>query len=123
MYAIRSYYDNGIEDSEWSYWGGRPVEDKDGKYHMIVTRWPANALKGHWDWPNSTVAYTVSDKPTGPYRVKRDLAYTYHDGLGHNPDIILLNDGTYMFYSLIACVITSYSIHYTKLYDDMQGRI
>ncbi len=93
--------DNGIEDPEWSYWGGRPVKDQDHKYHMLVTRWPANATKGHWEWPNSTVAHVVSEAPTGPYKVKKDKAYGFHNGLGHNPDIILLNDGTYMLYSLI----------------------
>ncbi|XPF94534.1 hypothetical protein ACM9HF_00550 [Colwellia sp. RE-S-Sl-9] len=93
--------DNGIEDANWSYWGGRPIQGKDGKYHMHVTRWPANATKGHWEWPHSTVSYTVSDKPTGPYLVKKDLSYKYMNGLGHNPDIILLNDGRYMLYSLI----------------------
>lgn len=93
--------DNGIEHPDWTYWGGRPVYDKDGKYHMLVTRWPANALKGHWEWPYSTVAHVVSDKPTGPYKVTDQLAYDFHDGLGHNPDIILLNDGTYLLYSLI----------------------
>ncbi|MGQ1787635.1 MULTISPECIES: hypothetical protein [unclassified Saccharicrinis] len=92
---------NGIEEPEWSYWGGRPVKDKDGKYHMNVTRWPANATKGHWEWPRSTVAYAVADEPTGPYKVKKDIAYDHADGLGHNPDIVLLNDGTYMMYSLI----------------------
>ncbi|SIS49049.1 hypothetical protein SAMN05421766_102349 [Zobellia uliginosa] len=93
--------DNGIEDPEWSYWGGRPVKDQDNKYHMLVTRWPANATKGHWEWPNSTVAHVISETPTGPYKVKEDTAYGFHNGLGHNPDIILLNDGTYMLYSLI----------------------
>ncbi|PWJ57930.1 hypothetical protein CLV98_105110 [Dyadobacter jejuensis] len=93
--------DNGIEDKDWSYWGGRPVEDPDGQYHMLVTRWPANATKGHWEWPNSTVAHAVAKKPTGPYLVKDTLAYEAHQGYGHNPDIILLNDGTFMLYSLI----------------------
>ncbi|WP_214611558.1 hypothetical protein [Zobellia barbeyronii] len=93
--------DNGIEDPEWSYWGGRPVKDRDNKYHMLVTRWPANATKGHWEWPNSTVAHVVSEAPTGPYKVKEDTAYDFHNGLGHNPDIILLNDDTYLFYSLV----------------------
>ncbi|WP_075603356.1 hypothetical protein [Saccharicrinis aurantiacus] len=93
--------DNGIEDPDWSYWGGRPVKDSDEKYHMCVTRWPANATKGHWEWPRSTIAYAVADKPTGPYKVERDLAYPCYNGLGHNPDIIILNDGTYMLYSLI----------------------
>ncbi|MFY0626956.1 MAG: hypothetical protein JXR07_11710 [Reichenbachiella sp.] len=93
--------DNGIEDPEWSYWGGRPVKGKDNKYHMLVTRWPANATKGHWEWPNSTVAHVISTKPTGPYQVKNKLAYDFHDGFGHNPDVVLLNDGTFLLYSLI----------------------
>ncbi|NMH86843.1 hypothetical protein [Flavivirga algicola] len=93
--------DNGIEDPNWSYWGGRPVKGKEGKYHMCVTRWPANATKGHWEWPSSTVAYVMSDEPTGPYVVKKEKAYNFADGYGHNPDIILLNDGTYILYSLI----------------------
>lgn len=92
---------NGIEDPEWSYWGGRPVKDKDGKYHMNVTRWPANATKGHWEWPRSTVAHTVSEKPTGPYSVEKEIAYEDNKGLGHNPDVVLLNDGAYLMYSLI----------------------
>lgn len=93
--------DNGIEHKDWTYWGGRPVEDKDNKYHMLVTRWPANAMKGHWEWPHSTVAHVVADIPTGPYKVKKELAYSNYEGLGHNPDIVLLNDGTYLLYSLI----------------------
>ncbi|GAA4237996.1 hypothetical protein GCM10022291_26760 [Postechiella marina] len=106
--------ENGIEDPEWSYWGGRPVKDKDGKYHMCVTRWPANATKGHWEWPFSTVAHVVSDKPTGPYLVKEDTAYKFGNGLGHNPDVVLLNDGTFMLYSLInweATLFTSKSMN------------
>ncbi len=93
--------DNGVEHPDWSYWGGRPVKDKDGLYHMCVTRWPANATKGHWEWPHSTVAHVVADEPTGPYRVKDEMAYDFHNGLGHNPDILLLNDGTYLLYALI----------------------
>lgn len=93
--------ENGIEDPDWSYWGGRPVMDKDEKYHMIVTRWPEHALKGHWEWPNSTVAHVVSERAIGPYQIEKELAYSYKNGLGHNPDIILLNDGTYALYSLI----------------------
>ncbi|MEM6830919.1 MAG: glycoside hydrolase family protein, partial [Bacteroidota bacterium] len=91
--------DNGIEHPEWSYWGGRPVYDKtDGKYHMLVVRWPANAIKGHWEWPNSTVSQTISDTPTGPYEVVNDLAYDYLNGHGHNADVTLLNDGSYLLY-------------------------
>ncbi len=92
---------NGIEDENWSYWGGRPVRDTDGLYHMNVTRWPANATKGHWEWPNSTVAYAVAKQPTGPYKIVRDTAYDLNKGLGHNPDMITLNDGTYLMYVLM----------------------
>lgn len=93
--------ENGIEDAAWSYWGGRPVKDRDEKYHMLVTRWPEGALKGHWEWPNSTVAHVVSEQASGPYLVEKEIAYSFKNGLGHNPDIILLNDGTYALYSLI----------------------
>lgn len=93
--------DNGIESVDWTYWGGTPIFDKDGNYHMNITRWPANATKGHWEWPNSTVAHIISKRPTGPYTVKDEIAYTYANGKGHNPDIIKLNDGSYLLYSLI----------------------
>ncbi len=93
---------NGIESPDWTYWGGRPVLDPhDGKYHILVTRWSEKALKGHWEWPRSTVAHAVSDTPIGPYRVKKATAYDYANGLGHNPDIILMPDGSYALYSLI----------------------
>lgn len=93
--------DNGIEDADWSYWGGRPVEGRDGRYHMNIVRWPEGARRGHWEWPWSTVAYAVAERPDGPYRVVRELAYDYNKGYGHNADIVLLNDGRYLLYSLI----------------------
>jgi len=94
--------DNGIEDPKWSYWGGKLVKDKsDGKYHMLVVRWPEDDRRGHWAWPDSTVAHVVSESPTGPFKVKKDLAYDYANGRGHNSNIILLNDGTFALYSLI----------------------
>ena len=94
--------DNGVEDPFCSYWGGKVIKDpSDGKYHICVTRWPEGDRKGHWAWPYSTVAHVVSDKPTGPYVVKDATAYEYSKGLGHNPNIIVLNDGTYALYSLI----------------------
>lgn len=102
--------ENGIESPDWTYWGGRPVYEKsDGKYHMLVVRWAENSIKGHWDWTQSTVAYTVSDTPIGPYKVVKDLAYTYKNGLGHNADIIKLNDGTYALYSLVDWVPTIFT--------------
>ncbi|EMI52695.1 putative secreted protein [Rhodopirellula sallentina] len=94
--------DNGVEDPFWSYWGGKVIKDPaDGKYHILVVHWPENDRKGHWAWPHSTVAHVVSDNPTGPYRVVKDLAYDHQNGSGHNANIIPLNDGRYALYSLI----------------------
>jgi len=93
--------DNGIEHPDWSYWGGRPMKDKDGKYHMLVVRWPEKARKGHWEWVNSTVVHSVSDTPTGPYIPTGPVAYDYHGGHGHNADVTVLNDGRFLLYSLI----------------------
>ncbi|MFR9652074.1 MAG: hypothetical protein SNG35_08650, partial [Rikenellaceae bacterium] len=94
--------ENGIELSDWSCWGGRPTYDPhDGKYHMMIVRWREDALKGHWEWPTSTVAHSVSESPMGPYRIKREIAYDYKGGLGHNADIIALRDGSFALYSLI----------------------
>ena len=94
--------DNGVEHPDWTYWGGKVIKDrKDGKYHILITRWPEGDRKGHWAWPYSTVAHVVADKPAGPYVEKEAIAYTYEKGLGHNPNIIVMNDGTYALYSLI----------------------
>ncbi len=92
---------NGIEHPKWSYWGGRPIQGKDGKYHMLVVRWPEDGLKGHWEWPNSTVVHTMSETPTGPYKVKNDKVYDFSNSKGHNADVTQLNDGRYLLYSLI----------------------
>ncbi|MFW2478561.1 MAG: glycoside hydrolase family protein, partial [Lentimonas sp.] len=93
---------NGVEDDVWSYWGGKIIKDQtDGKYHLLVVRWPEGDRKGHWAWPYSTVAHTISDKPTGPFKVAKDIAYEFKNGLGHNANIIPLNDGHYALYSLI----------------------
>ncbi len=101
--------ENGVEDEDWTYWGGTPVYDQ-GRYHINVTRWRESAVKGHWEWPHSEVAYGVSDSPIGPYKILRDHSYDYANGKGHNPDIIKMRDGSFALYSLIdwkACIFTS----------------
>ncbi len=105
---------NGMEHPDWSYWGGHPIKGEDKKYHMHITRWSESSIKGHWEWPNSTVTHVVSDIPTGPYKVKEETSYSFHKGLGHNPDVTKLNDGRYMLYSLInwkSYIFTSNSIN------------
>jgi hypothetical protein len=84
----------GIEDNEYSYWGGNPILGNDGKYHCFVARWPENTPKGHFDWKISTVAHAVADDPLGPWTV---LGEAYPEirngGMGHNPEVRRLKDG------------------------------
>jgi hypothetical protein len=89
---------NGIEDPEWSYWGGNPLLGDDGKYHINICRWPENVEKGHMSWSESTMTHAIADKPTGPYAVTVDKLYEHRDGKGHNPETIRLNDGRYMLH-------------------------
>ena len=95
--VLPRYVDNGIEDNEWSYWGGNIRTGDDGKYHLIVCRWPENAEKGHMAWPNSEVAHAVSDNPLGPFKVKGKGI-----GKGHNPEFFRINDGRYVLYVMRA---------------------
>ncbi len=91
-YVRPRYVENGIEDDEWSYWGGNALLGDDGKYHLFVCRWPENADKGHMAWPNSIVVHTVSDNSLGPYEVVATI------GPGHNPELFQLRDGRYVIY-------------------------
>ena len=86
------YIDNGIEDNEWSYWGGNAVPGPDGKYHLYVCRWREDSQRGHMEWGNSIVVHAVADISTGPYKVKDTI------GPGHNPEVFQLKDGRYVIY-------------------------
>jgi len=83
---------NGIEEAAWSYWGGNIRLMDDGKYHLFVCRWSENAPKGHMEWPNSQVVHTVSDNPSGPFKVKQEV------GKGHNPEWYITSNGQYVIY-------------------------
>jgi len=84
---------NGIEDEEYSYWGGNIIVGDDGKNHLFVCRWPeGNKIgdkSGHHTWWSSVVVHAVSDDPLGPYTVVGTV------GNGHNPEIYRLKDGSY----------------------------
>ena len=86
------YIENGLEDNEWSQWGGNALFGEDGKYHLYVCRWTEDAEKGHMAWPNSEVVHAVSDDSFGPYKVLETI------GKGHNPEIFQLKDGRYVLY-------------------------
>lgn len=86
------YVDNGLEDDEWSYWGGNALFGDDGKYHLYVCRWLESSQRGHHEWRRSIVAHAVADQSTGPYHVKDTV------GPGHNPEVFQLRDGRYVIY-------------------------
>ena len=88
---------NGIEEDDWSYWGGNIILGDDGRYHLFVCRWPESAAKGHMAWGGSEVVHTVSDMPYGPFQVHAEI------GKGHNPEIFRLKDGSYSLYVMGAC--------------------
>jgi alpha-L-fucosidase 2 len=86
------YTDNGLEDNEWSYWGGNALLGEDGKYHLFVCRWLESSPRGHMEWGRSIVVHAVADQSTGPYKVKETV------GPGHNPEAFQLKDGRYVVY-------------------------
>ncbi|TQO39589.1 hypothetical protein GQ41_4269 [Arenibacter algicola] len=90
--VIPRYVDNGIEDEEWSYWGGNALLGDDGKYHLMVCRWREDSVKGHNEWSNSIVVHAVAENSFGPYKVMETI------GPGHNPEIFRLKDGRYVVY-------------------------
>jgi hypothetical protein len=90
--VVPRYIENGLEDMEWSYWGGNALKGVDGKYHLFVCRWREDSRKGHMEWPRSIVVHAVSEDPLGPYKVQESV------GKGHNPEIFQLQDGRYVIY-------------------------
>ncbi len=90
--VVPRYTDNGIEDREWSYWGGNVLKGEDGNYHLFVCRWREDSPKGHGEWPNSIVVTAKSDNPVGPYHVEATI------GKGHNPEAFRLKDGRIVVY-------------------------
>ena len=90
--VIPRYTDNGIEEKEWSYWGGNILKGDDGKYHLFVCRWREDAKKGHMEWSRSIVVHTVSDNSIGPFKVVESI------GKGHNPETLRLKNGGYIIY-------------------------
>ncbi len=91
--VLPRYTDNGLEDEDYSYWGGNSLLGKDGKYHMIGCRWLESAKGGHKYWPLSDVVHAVSTNLLGPYKVTRTLFP------GHNPNLMQLKDGRYFIKS------------------------
>jgi len=90
--VVPRYIENGLEDRQWSYWGGNAMLGGDGKYHLFVCRWREDSPRGHHEWRRSLVVHAVADRSTGPYKVKDTI------GPGHNPEVFQLKDGRYVVY-------------------------
>lgn len=91
--TLGRWKDNGIEDTDRSYWGGNIIKGSDGKYHIYVAGWPS-ATVGHMGWSSkSRVYHVMSDNVWGPYTYVSDL------GTGHNPEIYKTGD-TYVIYKI-----------------------
>jgi len=83
---------NGIEEAEWSYWGGNIVQGRDQAYHLFACRWREDSPRGHMAWHQSEVVRAVSKDRLGPYKVAEVI------GPGHNPEVYQLKDGRYVCY-------------------------
>lgn len=111
--VVPRYVDNGIEDMEWSYWGGNILLDNDSQYNLFVARWAESSPKGHGEWSNSTVVHAVSDNSFGPFKVKKTI------GKGHNPEAFQLTDGRYVIY-VIDGYYMAYDIDGPWLYNQFE---
>ena len=76
---------------------------EDGKYHIAIARWPENT--GHWGWPKSEVAHAISRNPMGPYKITGTVLPE-----AHNPEVVRLNDGTYILHVSKGNIYTSKEI-------------
>ena len=85
---------NGIEEKDWSYWGGNIVKEGD-TYHLFVARWREDSPKGHMQWPWSEVVHAVSNRPDGGFKVMEVL------GRGHNPEAFRCKDGSWNVYCIV----------------------
>ena len=82
---------NGIEDAEYSYWGGN-ITKVGREYHLFVARWKESEPRGHMFWPHSEIAHAVSTRPDGDFKVVEVL------GKGHNPELFRCKDGSWAVY-------------------------
>ncbi len=99
---------NGLEDPEYSYWGG-DIMYEEGKYHMFTCRWREDNVvgdrSGHMTWGSSDVVHAVADNPIGPYK------FVEYIGKGHNPEIYKSKDGRYFVGGLATSAYVSNSIN------------
>jgi hypothetical protein len=92
-----------LESPEYYTWGGSPIRDQKGTYHLYYSRWKKSY--GFLAWvTHSEVAHATSKNPLGPYKF-HDLALPargakFWDGMNtHNPTIHYFNGKYYLYYT------------------------
>lgn len=87
--AARPGYYNATESS----WGGNPVQDKDGKYHLFHAQMLNGCGLGSWT-SNSVVARSTAKTLNGPYSFEEVAVPAF----AHNPTVRVESDGSYTVY-------------------------
>lgn len=96
--------DNVFHDTDYFNWCSSIIKGDDGKYHMFYSRW--HKSKGFRGWlTHSTVAHSVSDTPSGPYRYVETVLdferdnYSKDDMItAHNPKIKYFAGKYYLYF-------------------------
>ena len=70
-----------------SSWGGLPLRDDDGVYHLFASQFVKNCTLAGWN-PGSTVIRATASRPEGPFAYAETVFSTFH----HNPTVRELND-------------------------------
>jgi hypothetical protein len=91
-----------LEEEGWHVWCCSPIQDDDGRIHVLFSRWPLET--GHAGWlTDSEIAHAVASCPEGPYTVTG----TVLKGRGrrhwdartiHNPTIHKVGERYALFY-------------------------
>lgn len=103
---------NGIEEKDWSYWGGNITRVKSAsgrdEYHLFVARWEESQPRGHGYWSQSEIAHAVSNRPDGDFKVVEVL------GKGHNPELFRCKDGSWAVYCIDRATNPKAHVYRTK---------
>ena len=90
-----------FKSETWSHWGGSVIQGKDGKYHMLYSRWPK---KLGWAWvTDSEIAHAVAPSPLGPFQhvdtaLPRRERKHWDGWCTHNPTVHQFGNRYYLYY-------------------------
>jgi len=89
--------------TDYWVWGGSPVRDEEGRWHLFASRWPKRYpfFEGYICF--SEIVRAAADRPEGPYRfvevVLPARGPDWWDGqMTHNPTIRKIGDEYVLFY-------------------------